>query len=89
MSSQITVYGEYGRMERRVFMGVSQIVLSHLDLSTMVIGWYKLYTQASLAVSHGLTTSTSGGFPPSSSNSRRNSESSIDMTFASISGSKS
>ncbi|XP_035660086.1 regulating synaptic membrane exocytosis protein 2-like isoform X2 [Branchiostoma floridae] len=46
---QITVWGDYNRMhERKVFMGVAQIVLDDLDLSTMVIGWYKLFPTSSL-----------------------------------------
>lgn len=45
---QITVWGDYGKLDRKVFMGVAQIVLNELDLSTMVIGWYKLYSVSSL-----------------------------------------
>ena len=47
--SQVTVWGDYGRMEgRKVFMGVSQIMLNDLDLSNIVIGWYKLFGTSSL-----------------------------------------
>ncbi|KAF2366402.1 C2 domain [Trinorchestia longiramus] len=46
---QVTVWGDYGRMEgRKVFMGVSQIMLDDLDLSNIVIGWYKLFGTSSL-----------------------------------------
>lgn len=45
---QVTVWGDYGRIEgKKVFMGIAQIVLDELDLSQMVFGWYKLFdTQA-------------------------------------------
>lgn len=39
-------------MERKVFMGVVQILLSDLDLTNLTIGWYKLYTSLSLLHSH-------------------------------------
>jgi len=42
------VWGDYGRMERKVFMGVAQIILDNLALSAMVIGWYKLFANSSL-----------------------------------------
>lgn len=45
---QVTVWGDYGRAERKVFMGVAQIKLSDLDLSSMAIGWYKLFGNSSL-----------------------------------------
>jgi len=47
------VWGDYGRSDRKVFMGVAQIKLDDLDLSSMAIGWYKLFTQSSL-VSAGM-----------------------------------
>ncbi|XP_070533508.1 regulating synaptic membrane exocytosis protein 2-like isoform X5 [Ptychodera flava] len=46
---QITVWGDYGRMDRKVFMGVSQILLDDIDLSSNTLGWYKLFTTSSLA----------------------------------------
>jgi len=46
---QVTVWGDYGRMEgKKIFMGVSQIVLDDLDLSNIAIGWYKLFATSSL-----------------------------------------
>ncbi|KAA0200281.1 hypothetical protein HAZT_HAZT003081, partial [Hyalella azteca] len=46
---QVTVWGDYGRMEgRKIFMGVAQILLDDLDLSNIVIGWYKLFGTSSL-----------------------------------------
>ena len=32
----------------KVFMGVAQIMLDDLDLSNIVIGWYKLFGTSSL-----------------------------------------
>ncbi|CDW54667.1 regulating synaptic membrane exocytosis 2 [Trichuris trichiura] len=40
---QVTVVGDYGRMERKSLIGVAMIKLGHLDLSKSVEGWYKLY----------------------------------------------
>ncbi|CRL06042.1 CLUMA_CG019127, isoform B [Clunio marinus] len=41
---QVTVWGDYGRIEgKKVFMGVAQIMLDNLNLSHIVIGWYKLF----------------------------------------------
>ncbi|XP_072118937.1 regulating synaptic membrane exocytosis protein 2 isoform X14 [Mobula birostris] len=45
---QIIVWGDYGRMDHKSFMGVAQILLEELDLSNMVIGWYKLFPTSSL-----------------------------------------
>nr|XP_024216296.1 regulating synaptic membrane exocytosis protein 2 isoform X4 [Halyomorpha halys] len=46
---QVTVWGDYGRMEgKKVFMGVAQILLDHLNLQNLNIGWYKLYGTSSL-----------------------------------------
>ncbi|WKY15211.1 hypothetical protein Q1695_000589 [Nippostrongylus brasiliensis] len=47
---QITVLGDYGRMERKTFMGIALIRLDDLRLgSEPIIGWYKLYHSSSLA----------------------------------------
>ena len=85
---QVTVWGDYGRIEgRKVFMGVAQILLDDLDLSNIVIGWYKLFGTASLVslppTQPGSTssTSTSGGTAttatttPSSSSQQQSSSS--------------
>ena len=46
---QVTIWGDYGRIEgKKVFMGVAQIMLDDLDLSNIVIGWYKLFGTSSL-----------------------------------------
>ena len=46
---QVTVWGDYGRVEgKKIFMGVAQIMLDDLDLSNIVIGWYKLFGTSSL-----------------------------------------
>ncbi|XP_050982636.1 regulating synaptic membrane exocytosis protein 1 isoform X13 [Labeo rohita] len=45
---QVIVWGDYGRMDHKCFMGVAQIFLEELDLSSTVIGWYKLFPPSSL-----------------------------------------
>ncbi|XP_031342327.1 regulating synaptic membrane exocytosis protein 2 isoform X6 [Photinus pyralis] len=48
---QVTVWGDYGRIEgKKVFMGVAQIMLDDLNLSNIVIGWYKLFGTTSLVL---------------------------------------
>uniref|UniRef100_A0A8C0FSX5 Regulating synaptic membrane exocytosis 3 n=1 Tax=Bubo bubo TaxID=30461 RepID=A0A8C0FSX5_BUBBB len=46
---QVIVWGDYGRMDHKCFMGMAQIVLEELDLSSAVAGWYKLFPTSSLA----------------------------------------
>uniref|UniRef100_A0A8C8VEU0 Regulating synaptic membrane exocytosis 3 n=1 Tax=Pelusios castaneus TaxID=367368 RepID=A0A8C8VEU0_9SAUR len=46
---QVIVWGDYGRMDHKCFMGMAQIVLEELDLSNMITGWYKLFPTSSLA----------------------------------------
>lgn len=61
------MWGDYGRIEgKKVFMGVAQIMLDDLNLSNIVIGWYKLF---------GTTSLVSG---PTLGLSRRSSNSSLD-----------
>ncbi|GFU25787.1 regulating synaptic membrane exocytosis protein 2 [Nephila pilipes] len=50
-SVQVTVWGNYSSMERKVFMGVVQIVLDDIDLVKGVIDWYRLYHHSSLVSS--------------------------------------
>ncbi|CAH1401562.1 unnamed protein product, partial [Nezara viridula] len=65
---QVTVWGDYGRMEgKKVFMGVAQIMLDDLNLTNLAIGWYKLFGTSSLV---------SG--PPFLALSRRTSLASLD-----------
>ncbi|XP_047216377.1 regulating synaptic membrane exocytosis protein 2 isoform X6 [Girardinichthys multiradiatus] len=45
---QVIVWGDYGRMDHKSFMGAVQILLDDLDLSNMVISWYKLFPPSSL-----------------------------------------
>ncbi|XP_013872553.1 regulating synaptic membrane exocytosis protein 2 [Austrofundulus limnaeus] len=45
---QVIVWGDYGRMDHKSFMGAVQLLLDDLDLSNMVIGWYKLFPPSSL-----------------------------------------
>lgn len=66
--SQVTVWGDYGRIEgKKVFMGIAQIILDDLDLNQMVFGWYKLFDTQTLV---------SG--TPSLALSRRSSATSLD-----------
>ncbi|XP_015680172.1 regulating synaptic membrane exocytosis protein 3 [Protobothrops mucrosquamatus] len=46
---KVIVWGDYGRMDHKCFMGMAQIVLDELDLSSVVTGWYKLFPTSSLA----------------------------------------
>ncbi|XP_078094561.1 regulating synaptic membrane exocytosis protein 3 [Mustelus asterias] len=45
---QVIVWGDYGRMDHKYFMGMAQILLEELDLSTLITGWYKLFPSSSL-----------------------------------------
>ncbi|NXE43005.1 RIMS3 protein, partial [Ptilorrhoa leucosticta] len=45
----VIVWGDYGRMDHKCFMGMAQIILEELDLSSAVSGWYKLFPTSSLA----------------------------------------
>ncbi|XP_063041044.1 regulating synaptic membrane exocytosis protein 3 [Engraulis encrasicolus] len=46
---QVIVWGDYGRMDSKCFMGMAQILLDELDLSASVSGWYKLFPTSSMA----------------------------------------
>ncbi|XP_070968688.1 regulating synaptic membrane exocytosis protein 3-like [Oncorhynchus clarkii lewisi] len=46
---QVIVWGDYGRMDHKCFMGMAQIMLDELDLGATVSGWYKLFPTSSLA----------------------------------------
>lgn len=52
MTVQVTAWGDYGRSDRKVFMGVVQIKLDSLNLANMAIGWYKLFSNLSLVSAH-------------------------------------
>uniref|UniRef100_A0A9J8APA5 Regulating synaptic membrane exocytosis 1 n=1 Tax=Cyprinus carpio carpio TaxID=630221 RepID=A0A9J8APA5_CYPCA len=67
---QVIVWGDYGRMDHKSFMGVAQILLEELDLSSNVIGWYKLFPPSSLVD------------PTLASLTRRASQSSLDNSPA-------
>ncbi|ERE71630.1 regulating synaptic membrane exocytosis protein 4 [Cricetulus griseus] len=45
---QVIVWGNYGRMERKQFMGVARVLLEELDLSSLAVGWYKLFPTSSM-----------------------------------------
>ncbi|XP_034741983.1 regulating synaptic membrane exocytosis protein 1 isoform X26 [Etheostoma cragini] len=65
---QVIVWGDYGRMDHKSFMGVAQILMEELDLSSTVIGWYKLFPPSSLVD------------PTLASITRRASQSSLDSS---------
>ncbi|TRY92322.1 hypothetical protein DNTS_029279 [Danionella cerebrum] len=67
---QVIVWGDYGRMDHKSFMGVAQILLEELDLSSNVIGWYKLFPPSSLVD------------PTLASLTRRDSQSALDNSTA-------
>ncbi len=47
---QISVWGDYGKLDRKVFMGVCQLGLDEVNLSSsqQVLDWYKLFSANSL-----------------------------------------
>lgn len=45
---QITVWGDYGKLDKKVFMGIIQIVLDDCNLVQGVTGWYRLYPASSI-----------------------------------------
>lgn len=55
------IWGDYGRMDKKAFMGVVQIVLDDLNLSNIVIGWYKLFNASSVISLPSSSKSGSGG----------------------------
>ncbi|XP_016316160.1 regulating synaptic membrane exocytosis protein 2-like isoform X2 [Sinocyclocheilus anshuiensis] len=66
---QIIVWGDYGRMDHKSFMGAAQILLDDLELTNMVIGWYKLFPPTSLV---DPTLAPLSSKPPDSSLDRSN-----------------
>ena len=59
---KLTVIGDFGRMERKSFMGVAQIALDELQLGRdQLDGWFKLFHSASLNGSAQPPGSTNGG----------------------------
>lgn len=49
---KITVWGDYGRLDKKTFMGMALICLDDLDLSNIVIGWYKLLPPTSATITN-------------------------------------
>ena len=45
---RVTVWGDYGKLNRKIFMGIAQIVLDEIKLTNYVEGWYKLYSLTSV-----------------------------------------
>uniref|UniRef100_A0A0R3W3X9 Regulating synaptic membrane exocytosis protein 2 n=1 Tax=Taenia asiatica TaxID=60517 RepID=A0A0R3W3X9_TAEAS len=78
---QVSVWGEYGRMDKKVFLGMCEIVLDDLNLRSIVFGWYKLFGMIAATAQHHkqvrrhtsfggtCTGTTSGGTSQASSSS--------------------
>lgn len=45
---QVTIWGDYGKLDRKVFMGIVQIMMDDCDLANTVVGWYKMYSISSI-----------------------------------------
>jgi hypothetical protein len=75
--TKVIVWGDYGRMDRKVFMGVVQVLLSDLNLSTMCFGWYKLFSTASMCEPPVFTPPTSPMVSPNQNFRSQTSSSSI------------
>lgn len=54
---QVIVWGDYGKKDRKSLMGVIQIHLDDLDMSNVIVGWYKLFNALSLTNSMMLNSS--------------------------------
>lgn len=80
---QIGVWGDYGKLDRKVFMGVCQINLEELRLSTgaQILDWFKLFSANSLMNNYvivqqspkrTISVTTNDSFSSFKSNSRLN-----------------
>lgn len=76
ISDQVTVWGDYGRMERKISMGTAQIVLNDINMQSMVIGWYKLFP-------HSNNSAETGSPMPHAIEGRRYSASSLESAYQS------
>ncbi|KAM9414475.1 regulating synaptic membrane exocytosis protein 4-like [Salvelinus alpinus] len=80
---QIIVWGDYGRMDHKSFMGAAQILLDDLDLSNMVIGWFKLFPPTSLVdPTLAPLTSKAADAVRKMNTTAKNAEESIDLVMA-------
>lgn len=48
---QVIVWADYGKRDRKSLMGVAQIQLASLDISSLVVSWYLLFNAPSMACS--------------------------------------
>lgn len=46
---QVIVWADYGKKDRKSLMGIVQVHLNDLDISNLVIGWYRLFNAPSMA----------------------------------------
>ena len=52
---KLTIWGNNGKLNRKIFMGIVQISLDDLKLSNYVEGWYTLWDLQSNWDNHSLT----------------------------------
>lgn len=45
---QSIIWGNFGKMDKKNFMGIAQISIDDLELGETVISWYKLFLPSSL-----------------------------------------
>lgn len=55
---QVIVWGDYGKLDRKVFMGMAQITLDDCDVANnTVVGWYKFYPISSIITDYSMLAS--------------------------------
>ncbi|CAF4144395.1 unnamed protein product, partial [Rotaria magnacalcarata] len=72
---QISIWGDYGKLDRKVFMGVCQINLEelHLNSSAQVLDWFKLFSANSLMNNYTIVQQSSKGKSSTTTNDSFNS----------------
>lgn len=48
---QVIVWADYGKRDHKSLMGVAQIQLASLDISSLIVSWYRLFNAPSMACS--------------------------------------
>lgn len=54
---QIIIWGDYGKHDRKSLMGIVQIDLDHVDMSSVVVGWYRLFGAPAVVSSSSMSSS--------------------------------
>ncbi|CAF3463069.1 unnamed protein product [Rotaria socialis] len=72
---QISIWGDYGKLDRKVFMGVCQINLEelHLNSSAQVLDWFKLFSANSLMNNYTIVQQSMKGKSSTTTNDSYNS----------------